>query len=91
MANLAILQPYSLSTVVRNVAEANLFVGFASYLVVNVLLFHDNKEFSKQELVADIVSAGYDCWKWKMGLGPEPPVNTGIPDEVPRCKELTSG
>ncbi len=91
MANLAIVLDKSLSKVVVNRAEAAFYVAATSAFVGCILLFHDNQEFSKAELCTEVIRAGYICWKWKMGLGPEPTVNTGLPDEVPRCKALEAG
>ena len=87
MANLAIVPHATLSRVVVNQAEATFIVAATSYFVGCILLSKES-EFSKKELVVDIVTAGYTCWKWKMGLGPEPPVNTGVIDEVPRSEAL---
>ena len=91
MSNLVIVHHAHLNKVVAKPAEAALIVGFTSYLVGCALLFHEDCEFSKKELVAAAVAAGYACWKWKMGLGPEPFVNTGLENEIPRCKALERG
>lgn len=90
MSNLAIVNKAPLGRVISNHMEAAFVVGITSYLVGCVLIYHDEKEFSKNELLAEVISAGYAVWKWKMGLGPEPPVNTGVPNEVSRCQALES-
>jgi len=91
MANLVRVTSSPLTQVISNHVEAGLTVAATSYFVGCILLFHKEGEFNKKELVAEVVSAGYACWKWKMGLGSEPPVNIGIPNEIPSRKELTEG
>jgi hypothetical protein len=70
-----------LTTIVKNQFAANLVVGFTAYLTACVLVSHDEKEYSKAELLKDLYSASYSTWKWYMGLGPKPEVKIGIENE----------
>ena len=88
MSNL-VLQPRSSLTkhIVKNQLSAAVTVSFTAYCTGCILLFHDNKEVSKGELLSDLYRAAYCTWKWYMGLGPEPEINTGIPKDD-QCRRL---
>ena len=92
MADLVRVINNPITKIARNQIGAAAVVGFTTYLTGCILIWGENQEdCSKQELLAELYSAAYVTWKWYMGLGPAPTVNTGIPDEIPRCKELTVG
>lgn len=90
MANIVRATNSSITRIAKNQLGAAAVASFTAYMTGCILISSD-KEYSKKELLTELYSAAYVTWKWYMGLGPEPPVNTGIPDEVSRCKELTEG
>jgi len=78
MSNLVKVTNNPLTTIVKNQFAANAVVGFTAYLTACVLVFHDEKECSKAELLGELYLASYATWKWYMGLGPKPEVKTGL-------------
>jgi hypothetical protein len=92
MADLVLASSNSITKVAKNQLGAAAVIGFTSYLTACILVdWDEEKDGSKQETLAELWSAAYVTWKWYMGLGPAPAINTGIPNEIPRRKELTSG
>jgi hypothetical protein len=78
VSNLVRVVNNPLTTIVKNQLAANVVVGFTAYMTACVIAFHDEKEYSRAELLKELYSASYATWKWYMGLGPQPEVKTGL-------------
>jgi len=90
MSNLVKVGYNPITKIAINRLNAAAVVGFTGYLTGCILLDSTDKD-SKRELLTELYSAAFITWKWYMGLGPEPVVNTGVPNEVSRCKKLERG
>lgn len=85
MASLVIAPKQSVvKRIAVNQLGASAVVGFTAYMTGCIILYHNDKECSKQELLVELYGAAYATWKWYMGLGPEPQIKTGIESDDQR-------
>jgi hypothetical protein len=86
---LAVIPKQSLvKRIAVNQLGASAVVGFTAYMTGCIMIWgEDSEEFTKAELLVDLYGVAYVTWKWYMGLGPEPPIHTGITEDD-QCRRL---
>ena len=78
MSNLVVAPKQSIvKRITVNQLGAAAVVGFTAYATGCILVWHDDEECSKQELLVELYGAAYETWKWYMGLGPKPTIKIG--------------